>query len=198
MDPVTRRRLIVRAAAFAAGTTLCAPFAAADSKLSKLRPGAAPAGPQPRALKLYNAGTKETYDAVYHDGTAITAKAQEALDWFMRDFHENQATKMDPALFDQLWRFQQAVRRAGLGTGPLWIHSAYRTQKTNDALKREGAAHNSRHLTGQAADVTVPGHGIFNYERLAEMASTGGLGLYYWSHFVHFDSGPRRVWTQPR
>jgi len=196
MPFASRRNLLLGIGSLAAAAMLPA-VAFAEQRLAKLRPAAAPET-APRRLRLYNAGTKETFDRDYHDGGALIGAAHDELDWFLRDFHENQATRMNPALFDQLWRFQLRLARAGFGAGPLWVHSGYRTQKTNESLRREGAAHNSRHLTGEAVDVSVPGHGIFNYERIAEWSATGGLGLYYWDHFVHFDVGPRRYWAQPR
>lgn len=182
----------------AAGITATFPAAAlAESRLNKLRPASAPETAA-RRLHLYNANTKETYNGEYHDGTAVIAKAHEELDWFLRDHHENVSMHMDAALFDLLSGFQKRLARGGFGTGPLWIGSAYRSEKTNEKLRREGAAHNSKHLTGQAVDITIPGHGVFNYERIAEWSATGGLGLYYWDHFVHFDTGPKRYWAQPR
>lgn len=195
MPFTTRRRLLLGAGSLAAAALL--PPAAAEPGVAKLMPGAAPER-APRRLKLYNPATKESFDRDYREGETLIAAAVQELNWFLRDFHENVETRMDPALFDQLWSFQQRLVRAGFGRGPLWVHSAYRTEKTNERLRREGAAHNSRHLTGQAADVSVPGHGVFNYERIAEMSATGGLGLYFWDHFVHFDSGPRRYWAQSR
>jgi len=194
MFPATRRNFLLGASLTAAS----APMAMAESRLNKLRPAAAPSVVTPRRLNLYNANTKETFDREYHDGTTLSERAREELDWFLRDHHENVSTRMDTALFDLLWGFQQRLARAGFGRGPLWIGSAYRTEKTNEKLRKEGAAHNSKHLTGQAVDITIPGHGVFNYERIAEWSATGGLGLYYWDHFVHFDTGPRRYWSQSR
>ncbi len=193
MYPATRRNFLLGASLAAA----LAPAALAESRLNKLRPAAAPSI-APRRLKLYNANTKETFDREYHDGSALVGKAHDELDWFLRDHHENVSMRMDAGLFDLMWGFQQRLARAGFGSGPLWIGSAYRSEKTNEKLRREGAAHNSKHLTGQAVDITIPGHGVFNYERIAEWSATGGIGLYYWDHFVHFDTGPRRYWAQSR
>lgn len=187
---IPRRTWLFAAGAFAATIAV--------GRKPKAETRRAAKAPAPRSLWLYHAGTRETFRGEYHDGAAIIPAARERLNHFLRDHHENSEIGMDPALFDLIHRFQARLWALGYGRNPLWVHSAYRTQRTNDRLRREGAAHNSQHLLGKAVDLSVPGHGIDNYERVALASATGGVGIYSWDHFVHFDTGPRRGWTQPR
>jgi len=148
---------------------------------------------RPRGLRLYNTNTKETFDGLYFDGGYLKP-AQEKLDWLLRDHHEGAQTRMDPALLDLLWRLAERYRRARHGHVVINIHSAYRTGKTNDRLRAEGAARNSQHLLGKAADVTIQGFGIYFLANHADRIGAGGLGLYWAAKFVHLDTGPRRYW----
>lgn len=174
-----------RAAALGAVAVLAAP--------SLLR-----AAPPPRALDLVNANTKETFRGPFAEGNAVLPAARAALDWFFRDHHENAATAMDPALFDALWRLQERFRRAR-GRAPVFaVTSGYRTERTNERLVPEGAARNSLHKQGKAADLVVPGYGLHLIGPLALAEQTGGLGLYWRARFIHLDTGPRRNWYSRR
>lgn len=75
---------------------------------------------------------------------------------------------------------------------PFLITSWLRTQAINDATP--GAAPNSRHLTGGAADLWVPGFsGRELYDRLAWWP--GGMGIYtQFPELIHLDTGPKRRW----
>lgn len=190
MRDFDRRGLLAAAAGFS-WTALAAAPAFAQAK-----PRPAPAAKLPRRLEVYNANTKEWFRGEYFDGEAVIAKAAEELNWFLRDHHENKETRMDPAVYEIIWRFQEGVRRAGMGRN-VFVTSAFRTEKTNEKLRSEGAARNSLHMSGRAVDMIVPGHGSLNYETLAERVWRGGVGLYHCSGFVHFDTGSLRGWGQP-
>jgi uncharacterized protein YcbK (DUF882 family) len=146
-----------------------------------------------RHLRLYNPNTKERFDGAYFDKTLLP-KAHEALNWFLRDHHENKQISMDPALFDLMWRVSEWYRRFGLGRVIINVFSAYRTEQTNTKLRNEGAARNSRHLTGQAVDLSVQYYGRFFLQKAASWAQRGGMGLYRYGRWVHLDTGPRRGW----
>lgn len=147
-----------------------------------------------RALRLYNPNTKERFTGTFRDASKLLPAAQDELNWFLRDHHEHAQTGMDPAVFDLMWRVAEWYRRRGKGRVTLNIHSAYRTKKTNEKLRREGAAHNSRHLSGQAVDLTVQGYGRVFLARAALTARRGGMGLYTGGRWVHLDTGPNRYW----
>ena len=150
--------------------------------------------PGPRALRLYNINTGERFRGEYFDGTDYLRSASEELNWLLRDHHSGQATVMDPKVFDLMWRLADQYRWAGHGGVTINVHSAYRTHETNEALRSEGAAQNSRHLTGQAVDVTVQGYGIYFLANHVEHIGAGGIGIYWAEKFVHIDTGPPRRW----
>lgn len=152
------------------------------------------AAPKARTLKLFNPNTKERFAGAFWNDGRLVKKAREELNWFLRDHHENVETAMDPAVFDLMWRVAEWYRRRGLGRVTVNVFSAYRTKKTNESLRREGAAHNSRHLSGQAVDLSVQYYGRFYLARAALTARRGGMGLYAGGRWVHLDTGPNRYW----
>ena len=152
------------------------------------------APPKARALKLFNPNTRERFAGVFREDGKLLDKAREELNWFLRDHHENVETAMDPAVFDLMWRVSEWYRRRGLGRVTINVFSAYRTKRTNDKLRREGAVHNSRHLSGQAVDLAVQYYGRFYLAKAALVARRGGMGLYAQGRWVHLDTGPSRYW----
>jgi len=75
------------------------------------------------------------------------------------------------------------------------VTSGYRSPSYN--RKVHGARH-SKHMTGQAADISVAG---VSKARLAKWAKAqpeiGGVGVYCRSSFVHIDTGEDRDWYWP-
>ena len=151
-------------------------------------------GDGPRHLRLRNPHTGESFADAYHDGVAPLPEALRALDRLLRDHHADVARSMDPALFDLLWRLQERYRRARGHTPTIVLLSGYRTEETNRSLRSEGAALNSYHLRGQAADVAVEGYGIYMLANLSRDIGQGGWGIYWRRRFVHLDTGPPRFW----
>ncbi len=76
--------------------------------------------------------------------------------------------------------------------GPITIISGYRCPSHN---KKEGGASQSKHLTGQAADIKVPGRsgeqllGFFQLAMTLGLIKRGGLGVYV-NHpaSLHYDT----------
>jgi len=145
-----------------------------------------------RRLALYNPHTDERFDDVYWcDGTYVPDQLDH-IDWLMRDFHRDQATKIDPSLLDLLHRLAERLETQR----PFRILSAYRTAATNRQLRREGfapAAH-SEHLLGKAADIRIDGVRVKHLRRAALSLEAGGVGTYWHEEFVHVDVGPVRSW----
>ena len=102
-----------------------------------------------------------------------------------------QAKQRAKALADRLER----VRAAG-GDRPLRVTSVFRTRSYNATLP--GAATNSAHTRGFAADVPPPaGVPLATHHRHVRAAFESGVGLYTSSNFVHGDFDPqlgRRNW----
>ena len=116
------------------------------------------------------------------------------LCWALRDLQADRVFPMDHGLLDVLAGLQAWLRQGGV-RAPLEIHSGYRTRTTNQKL--EGAALNSRHLLGKAADVTVPGVKNVKLAGMASVLGRGGTGFYPGRNFVHIDTGDERVWVSP-
>ena len=114
------------------------------------------------------------------------------LSWFMRDVVDgDRAVWIEPRLFDLLAAVQVSMSRIHGAPLPLLLTSGYRTPQHNAVL--EGAARNSMHLYGYAADLQVPGYSPKAIALAASFFAEGGIGLY--DGFTHLDVWKVRVWT---
>jgi uncharacterized protein YcbK (DUF882 family) len=77
---------------------------------------------------------------------------------------------------------------------PILVNSGYRTFATN--IRTEGAALNSQHLLGKAADISVPGVPVARLAGMASLFGKGGIGMYVGQNFVHVDTGDERIWVK--
>lgn len=111
----------------------------------------------------------------------------------LRDVEANKLFPMDPRLLDVLCGLQRWAEYHGR-KATLQLLSGFRTAGTNAAL--EGAAMNSMHLHGRAADIVFEG---MNSTQLGAMVkafnSQGGTGIYVNRGFVHVDTGAARSWV---
>lgn len=116
--------------------------------------------------------------------------------WLMRDSKADRVFPINHGLLDVLCGVQAWLTRTGVDA-PLRIHSGYRTPKTNKLT--EGAALDSRHIVGRAADISVPGVSNVKLAGMASVLGRGGTGLYPGRNFVHVDTGDERIWIdRPR
>ncbi len=221
-DALTRRQVLVRAAAFSAAFGMNQALAQVNSSAGPLvfKPDvvpaadAAPTNPdlsqglaletihqdfwqRPRELVLKRQDTGEQLRAVYWQDGAFNADGYWRICALLRDIHQNVMTTIDPGLLDVLrgilgyyeqWNWQQ----------PLMVLSGYRTVKTNSGLYKEGAARNSMHLYGRAADVYIPGIPTLDLARLGLYFQRGGVGFYPDNKFVHLDTGAVRSWVRTK
>lgn len=149
-----------------------------------------------RRLKFYFTHTKERIDIVYKRNGRYIPKALKKLNHFVRDWRQNESTKMDPRLFDLIWSvYQQMDTRE-----PIHIISAYRAPKTNNMLRRRGrgVAKNSQHTRGKAMDFYIPGVNLAKLRAAGLKMEVGGVGYYptSGSPFVHMDTGSVRHWPR--
>jgi uncharacterized protein YcbK (DUF882 family) len=100
---------------------------------------------------------------------------------------------MDTTLLNVLAGLYAYYRAYGR-SGPVFVTSGYRTQGSNQLLSNEGAARNSMHLYGRAADITIPGVPLEHLARVKRYLHAGGLGFYPTRHFIHIDTGSTRSW----
>jgi uncharacterized protein YcbK (DUF882 family) len=183
-----RRRLLIAAGCAAVAPALAAPppsSAASDVMKDLLA--------ERRSIWLVRGG--EQTEATYWSADRGYDRDQYLqLCWALRDVQADRVFPIDHGLLDVLAALQAWLARSGV-QAPLEIHSGYRTLKTNEKL--EGAALDSRHLLGKAADVTVPGVKNLKLAGMASVLGRGGTGLYPGRNFVHIDTGSERVWVTP-
>lgn len=147
-----------------------------------------------RTLNLYNAHTNESISATYRVNGHYDAAVLEKLNWFLRDWRRNEATHMDPRLFDAVW---ETYREAG-ATVPVHVVCGYRSPQTNAMLRRRSraVAQHSQHILGKAMDTTMPGMSMEKVREIAMRLQMGGVGFYGDSSFVHIDVGGVRYWPR--
>jgi|HigsolmetaGSP11D_1036233.scaffolds.fasta_scaffold00692_14 Uncharacterized protein conserved in bacteria len=156
----------------------------------------ASAGAADRTLHLYNTNTKERLTVTFKRGGRYDQRALEKLNWFLRDWRKDEATKMDPALFDTIW---EVYRQSG-ATQPIHVHSGYRSRSTNQMLRRrsKAVAEHSQHINGKAIDFHIPGVPASKLREIALRMEDGGVGFYPNARmpFVHVDVGSVRHWPR--
>lgn len=109
--------------------------------------------------------------------------------------------EMDLDVKVMVMRLQKEAKNAGIIDSYLWLNSGYRSQWYNDLLRSEGqgAAKNSLHMSGLAADLKWPGYRARStkatqFVQLARRIGFKGIGLY--NGFIHVDIGAQRLWDR--
>lgn len=165
-----RRTFIKSTIALAASAPLYAQSKGRDETLNVIRNGMAYKIPFMRNGKLEEEG--------YNDLCRIFA-----------DVRAGVAVQMDPNLFMVLAKAQQWLASNQINR-PIILTSGYRTEHTN--MNIEGAAFNSMHLYGKAADIKIEGIPSDYLARLLRLSGGAGIGIY--SSFVHVDTWRERAW----
>lgn len=147
---------------------------------------------EPRALRIHRLQTEESFDGSYWRDGRYDREALRQLDWLFRDPARDEATPMDPRLFDVM----HVVAREMEAAEGFQVISGYRSPETNaaQALESRRVSRASLHMSGMAADCRLPGRDSFGLARLAAEMQVGGVGLYRRDGFVHLDCGPARRW----
>lgn len=148
---------------------------------------------RPRSLDLYRQATGERISAVYWQNGALDALGYQKMCWALRDVRGGSVVQMHPRLLDLLCAMQAWVAHFGF-KAPITVLSGYRSPKTN--ANTEGAARNSMHMYGRAADIRFPGLPVSYLGKLAQHYAAGGVGFYVSSNFVHVDTGNIRSWRK--
>jgi uncharacterized protein YcbK (DUF882 family) len=147
-----------------------------------------------RTIHFYHTHTGESIDATFRVDGHYDQAVLEKLNYFLRDWRNNDQTHMDPRLFDTLW---EVYRTAGADQ-PIQIYSAYRSPETNAMLRRRSraVAEHSQHMLGKAMDTTMPGMSMEQIREIAMKMQRGGVGYYQAANFVHIDVGGVRSWPR--
>lgn len=186
-----------RGGAKAAGRVFCrrgVVFAALIGVLSTI--GITEAGPNERSLWIRNNHTGEETRAVFKRNGRYDPEGVAKVNWALRDWRRNEATKMDPKLMDLVWEVYQ------MSGSKKAIHlvSAYRAPATNDMLRRRssGVAQNSQHTHGKAMDFFLPDVPLAKLREIGLRMEVGGVGFYptSGSPFIHLDTGSVRHWPR--
>ncbi|MGP8191578.1 MAG: DUF882 domain-containing protein, partial [Methylovirgula sp.] len=166
------------AACFAAA--LCCLFAASSTET-------AAANGDTRSLDLYHSHTGESIHATFRVNGAYDPAVLEKLNYFLRDWRNNDVTHMDPRLFDVVW---EVYRTAGAAQ-PVEVVSAYRSPETNAMLRArsKAVAEHSQHILGKAMDSRVTGLSMEQIREIGMRLQRGGVGYYQRENFVHLDVG---------
>ncbi len=140
-----------------------------------------------RTISLYHIHTKESLTVTYKKDGKYVPEALKKLNWFLRDWRENEAIAMDPKTIDLLWEMHTE-----LGSKvPIEIICGYRSDKTNKMLRRTvgGQARKSFHIRGKAIDATFPDIPLKQMRYSALIRERGGVGYYPTSGipFVHVE-----------
>jgi uncharacterized protein YcbK (DUF882 family) len=202
---VTRRKLVeggllVLAATFLPGAALAAETLGFESPTPETGRGSvAVSGPAPRrhepgrALSFLNFHTHESLTTVYFDNGKYSPAALRQVNYFFRDFRNNEVKPIDPHLLDLLYRIHDALKTEA----PFELISGYRSPATNAwlASHSEGVSHHSLHMQGRAADINVRGCELKVIQSVALAMRSGGVGYYPGSDFVHVDTGRVRHWS---
>ncbi|MEM1267816.1 MAG: DUF882 domain-containing protein [Pseudomonadota bacterium] len=145
-----------------------------------------------RRVKLYSRRTGESVDTIYWIEGSYISEALAEINWFMRDWRQNEVIRYDRRNIDIL----AATLRLMDTDEAYHVVSGYRSPSTNAMLRRSnrGVAQNSYHVKGMAADLKLSSRSIHQMARAAEACNAGGVGKYGRSNFVHMDCGPVRTW----
>ncbi|MCB1541726.1 MAG: DUF882 domain-containing protein, partial [Rhodoblastus sp.] len=148
-----------------------------------------------RTIYLYHAHNKDHIEATYLVNGRYDSSVLKQLNWFLRDWRNDETTTMDPRLFDVVW---QVYREAGAGNNPITVLSAYRSPTTNAALRRRSraVAKHSQHMLGKAMDTKMEGLAMYQIREIGMKLQHGGVGWYPRSPFVHLDVGSVRSWPR--
>jgi uncharacterized protein YcbK (DUF882 family) len=156
--------------------------------------GVRSAAAETRTIAFHHIHTKEDLVVTYKRNGRYDEEALKQINHLMRDWREQEPTRMDPAVIDLLWEVHREVG----AKEPIWVVCGYRSPDTNAQLRRRssGVAKFSHHMSGKAIDFYIPGVPIEQVRAAGLRAQRGGVGIYPSSGFVHMDTGNVRHWPR--
>jgi len=149
-----------------------------------------------RTLEVMQMHTKERITVTFRRNGRYDQAGLEQLNWIMRDWRRNEATKMNPRLYDLLWE----VHRSTGSRQPVRVVSAYRAPQTNAALRRRSSAvaETSQHMSGNAVDFYLSDVPADRIRAIGMRMQRGGVGYYPRANtpFIHLDVASVRHWPR--
>ncbi len=180
--------------ALAAGRAALGAFVGTAAALTLLASAARAA--DTRTLDLYNMHTKERLTITFKKDGRYIPSALTELNRFLRDWRRNEATRMDPRLFDTVWELYQ---KSG-SRQPIQVVCGYRSLATNNLLRSRSSAvaKHSQHTLGKAMDMNIPDVSVDKLRMIGVQMQNGGVGWYPSANspFVHIDVGSVRAWPR--
>jgi uncharacterized protein YcbK (DUF882 family) len=145
-----------------------------------------------RMIRLRNPHTGDSLSSVYWVQGQYIPEVMAQIDHLMRDWRIDAVHKISPDVID----IMSAAHRLLDTTEPYSVFSGYRSRQTNAMLRQRsrGVARNSYHTKGMAADLHLESRSVRQIAGAASKLSSGGVGRYSRSNFVHMDCGPVRIW----
>jgi uncharacterized protein YcbK (DUF882 family) len=190
-DNRARKRLNSSRKMYAGG---CSALAAIVLMLGSRGLETAVANGDTRTITLHHIHTNEDITITFKRDGRYDEEALKKLNWFVRDWRKEEATNMDPRLFDLVW---EASREVG-GDKAIHVVCGYRSPATNAMLRARssGVAKFSQHPLGKAMDFFIPGASLEELRNVGLRLQRGGVGYYptSGSPFVHLDVGNVRHW----
>lgn len=142
-------------------------------------------------FRIVNPHTDEKYSVDLFTGGQWNERSVMICHWIFRDWREKQVVEMDRKLYAAAYVLQRYFD----SDGHVQINSGFRTEKTNEMLRRMGygAAPESFHLKARAMDLVIGKANSAQVANVAQLFRLGGIGQY--PSFTHLDSGPvGRIW----
>ncbi len=146
-----------------------------------------------RSISLQHTHRDDSITVTFKRGGRYDQDGLNKLNYFLRDWRNDDQIAMAPQLFDILWEVYREVD----AKTPIRIVSSYRSPATNAMLRRRsrGVAQFSQHMLGKAIDFNIEGVAIEDLRAAGLRLQRGGVGFYPGS-FVHVDVGSVRHWPR--
>ena len=145
-----------------------------------------------RSLAFFHTHTGEHLKLTYFGDGVYYPEALKEINYYLRDFRNNEIHTIDARLLDILYIVQNACN----SKGTYEVISGYRSPQTNALLRAQGhgVAEHSLHMQGMAIDIRLTDVKTKYIKKAATRLRRGGVGYYAKSNFVHLDTGRVRYW----
>ena len=147
-----------------------------------------------RAISLQHTHRDDDITVTFKRNGRYDDDGLKKLNYFLRDWRNDDQTRMDPQLFDILWEVTprgRTPRSRSTSSRP----TARPPPTRCCAGARRGVAQFSQHMLGKAIDFNIPGVSIEELRVAGLRLQRGGVGFYPGS-FVHVDVGSVRHWPR--
>lgn len=143
-------------------------------------------------LTLYNLHLDEKITAQYRlNNDRYDDEALGKINHILRCRSNHEEAHMELSLIELVDHLQDHFH-----VDTVFVLSGYRSPGFNAHLKKIGrkVASRSRHMSGQAMDIRLPGVSARHLRDYLLTLKIGGVGYYASNNFVHVDVGPFRTW----